>query len=128
VSVLLPTDDLVLYPAGVPDAHGWVTAGDTAGADPTWSGRGALQLDAGVTAPGASQGGGAGPFDPARTPLGAVFLPPDAPALDGMVLSARGRRYVLSGTRLMVDPVGAGTDCVVATVTELEVGEGLVSP
>jgi hypothetical protein len=128
VSVLLPTDDVALFAAGVPDAHGWVGAGDDNAAAPMWSGRGALQLSAGITAPGASQGGGAGPFAPAMTPLGSVFLPPDAPVADGMVLTARGRRYVLSSTHLVVDPIGAGNDCMVASVSELEVEEGLVAP
>jgi hypothetical protein len=112
--ILLPTDDLVLYERGQADEHGWVQPGG----EMAWAGRGAVQLAAGVTNSDAGSGGGHGPHDPASAELGTVYLPVDAPAADGMVLEARGRRYTLGQTRFIPDPTGGGADCQVAALTE----------
>lgn len=112
MTVLLATDDLELYPAGAADEHGWVDTGAAA----IWAGRGSLQIVAADTGPGADDGGGHGPFDPASTPNGLVYLPADAPARDGSALEARGERWVLSQVRYVADPAGLGLDCLVAAV------------
>lgn len=115
MAVMLATDELELWPAGDDDAHGWTAAG----ARPAWTGRGSLQLTPGLVDVGASVRGGSGPNNPAGAELGRVILPPDAPAVDGMGLEARGRRYVLSQVYNVADPAGAGLDVVVATVSEV---------
>lgn len=118
MSVLLPTDDLELRAALDEDAHGWAESPGTE-ADPLWAGRGALQLSAGLVGTDAAGAGGSGPFAPRSTSLGSVYLPPDSGATDGMVLSARGKAYALSGCRVVVDPVGGGLDCLVANLSGL---------
>lgn len=115
MAVMLATDELELWPAGDDDAHGWTVDG----ARPTWTGRGSLQLNPGLVAVDAMVGGGSGPNSPAGAKLGRVILPPDAPAVDGMGLGARGRRYVLSQVYNVADPAGAGLEVVVATVSEV---------
>lgn len=115
MSVLLASDELTLYRAEGKDAHGWALPGST----PAWTGKGSLQLTAGLTDQGATFFGGAGPYDPARAQQGTVYLPPDAPAVEGMVLVARDHPYVLGALRFVGDPVGAGADCLVASVSEL---------
>lgn len=117
MTVLLPTDTVSLYPPGGADEHGWVSPPGSS--DPTWVGDGSLQLGPGRTSVRASDDGGAGPFGPASAELGTVYLPTDAPAEDGMVLAARGRLFVLSQTRLVVDPSGGALDCVAASLTEV---------
>lgn len=116
MSVLLPTDDLALYDETLGDEHGWVEPADGAA---LWEGRGSLQLAPGTTGVDAAGTGGAGPFAPLSVQSGAVYLPPDAPARDGLVLTARGARFVLSSTRATPDPVGGGADCIVATATAI---------
>lgn len=119
MSVLLATDRLELYPPAGADDHGWALGGS----EPVWSGRGALQLGAGSTAVGANLAGGHGPHDPLSSPVGAVYLPADAPAADGMVLSARGARYTLGSTRLVTDPAGAGAECITAALVGYDPAE-----
>lgn len=113
MSLLLAADAVTLYPPGTPDERGWTGPGTSA----AWSGTGNLQLAAGVSDPRAVEGGGTGPFGPARLEAGALYLPPDAAPADGMTAEVRGQRWVLSMVRLVPDPVGSGLDCWEAAVT-----------
>jgi hypothetical protein len=114
MSLLLAADLVTLYPPGSPDERGWAGPGTV----PVWSGQCNLQLGPGVTDPRAAEGGGAGPFGPARTLSGELYLPPEAKPEDGWTADVgAGFRYVLSDVRLVPDPAGAGLDCWVATAT-----------
>jgi hypothetical protein len=114
VTLLLATDPVELYPAeDQADAHGWALPGTA----PGWTGAGNLQLSAGTSDPRAADPGGRGPFDPAAVEAGSLFLPIDAAPADGMVAVIRGRAFVVSNVRLVVDPTGGGVDCYVAAVT-----------
>jgi len=110
--LLLPTDDVVLYPPGQLDGHGWRQPGTR----PSWAGRGALQLLPGVSDARAATGGGHGPHGPARDLTGNLFLPPDAAPVEGMSALIRGRVFVLSQVRQVLDPTGPGIGCWTATV------------
>lgn len=114
--VLLAPDEVALYePAGL-DPHGWRLPGD----EPAWQGRGNLQLGPGISDPRAGPGGGRGPFGPARDQAGTLYLPvmDGLEIEDGQVAVIRGRVYVLSQARLVVDPSGwLPISCWVATVT-----------
>lgn len=117
MSILLATDDVVLTPPSEnTDEHGWRLPGT----DPYWTGRGALQLRAGISDPRAADGGGRGPYGPARDEVGDLYLPPELTVLEGTTAEVRGRRYVLSQVRLVVDPVGGGLDCWAATATSVD--------
>ena len=114
---------LLLFPDTV-DLHGPLSTVDTYGSaepDPVvvWTGPGNLQLNGGVSDPRASDGGGAGPYDPAQAPAGQLFLPDDAPVAEGCVADIRGAQYVLSQTYLAVDPVAGDLGCWVATAREV---------
>ena len=113
-ALLLAVDAVTLYPAGPADVLGWSTGTGTA---PVWSGTGNLQLSAGVSDPRASEGGGFGPFAPARVESGVLYLPDDAQPADGMTADVRGARWVLSQVRLVADPTGGPLTCWAATVT-----------
>ena len=112
MSLLLAPDQVDLYPPGTADERGWTRPGTTA----AWSGQGNLQLAAGQSDPRSEVGGGTGMFGPARLESGALFLPPDAQPADGMTAQVRGHRWVLTNTRLVIDPVGGGLDCWVASI------------
>jgi len=107
MTLLLAADPVTLYRPGNPDERGWTGPGSSA----AWSGTGNLQLSAGVSDPRAAEGGGTGVFGPARLESGELYLPPDASPADGMTAEVRGKRWVLSHTRLVADPVGTGLDC-----------------
>lgn len=96
------------------DAHGW--AGRPSA--PVWTGTGNLQLAPGRSDPQATGGGGHGPFDPAVTPAGDLFLPSQARPADGMTAVIRGRTWVLSQVRNIPDPTGGVLSCWAAAVTE----------
>jgi len=113
MSVLLAVEPVTLYPPGTADERGWTGPGATA----AWTGTGNLQLAAGQSDPRAEGGGGTGMFGPARLESGELFLPPDAQPADGMTAEVRGRRWVLTNTRLVIDPVGGDLDCWVAVAT-----------
>lgn len=115
--ILLPTDDCALYgQPPVADEHGFIEAPTEA----AWEGRGSLQLAGGITGTDASDAGGHGPWGPASDALGTVYLPPESEAVDGMVLVSRDTSYTLSATHLVRDPIGAGSDAIVANVTEFD--------
>jgi len=120
--VLLAPDDVTLYPPGTePDGHGWAQPST----EPFWTGRGSLQLQPGISDPLASGSGGAGPFDPARTDEGALYLPPGVEVRDGCRALVRGRMFVLSNTRLVRDPTGTGmADCYAAAVSATDTWPG----
>lgn len=115
--ILIETDDVVCYPPSPEtDEHGWRLPGS----EPYWSGRGTLQLRAGVSDPRAAEGGGRGPFGPARDNVGDLFLPPDLELLEGSTAEIRGHRYALSQVRLVLDPTALGLDCWAATATSFD--------
>jgi hypothetical protein len=119
VTVLLAADHVDLYPPdAAEDSHGWALPDLAA---PFWTGLGNLQLAAGRSDPAAGYGGGAGPFDPAQTASGELYLPPDAAAYDGAVAVVAGQGFVLSQVRLVADPLnpGAGASCLAASVSGL---------
>jgi hypothetical protein len=119
MTVLLAADQVALYPPGTSaDAHGWALEPEGA---PSWSGRGNLQLGAGLSDPRAADRGGHGPFDPSATQAGIVFLPPDAQPAEGGVIVVRGQAFSLSQVRYVRDPRDYGhfMDCWAATVTEV---------
>ena len=121
MSLFLPTDDVALYAAGEPDEHGWVR--EAVGAVPAWSGRASIQLAPALVDVSATGRGGAGPFDPATAPAGTVYLPPETeavPVVDGMVLTGRGRRFVLAAVRAIPDPVAGSAACVVAELNGVD--------
>jgi hypothetical protein len=113
VTVLLAADPVDLYaPDLATDSHGWALPGTV----PSWSGLGSLQLSAGSSDPRATERGGHGPFDPAAVESGSLYLPLAAAPAEGTVAVVRGRAFVLSSVRLVVDPTGGGIDCYVAAV------------
>lgn len=113
--VLLPTDQVELYPPDSEDGHGWAFPAD--GILPWWSGAGNLQLVPADTDPRAADRGGGGPYDPGGYEQGTLYLPPDAEPVEGSAALIRGRGWVLSGVRLVVDPTGGPCGCWTATVT-----------
>jgi hypothetical protein len=116
---LIAPDPMTLYPpTGETDEHGWALPGS----EPYWTGQGALQLQPGISDPRAADGGGMGPYNPARDKVGAVFLPVEAGLIEGSVLVCRGRTYFVSQSRFVGDPTGNGDgtaplDCWTAQVT-----------
>jgi len=115
--LLLGTDTVSLYaPAADADAHAWALPG----AEPYWTGPGALQLGPGLSDPRNTQGGGHGPYDPHAAPGGQLFLPPDCPLAEGSAAQVRGAWWAVSQVRLVTDPTvapGGGISCMTATVT-----------
>jgi len=116
--LLLATDDVALFPPGTLDDHGWREPGRA----PAWAGTGNLQLAPGVSNPQANQGGGHGPFGPARDLAGTLYLPPDASVDDGWVARVRDRVFAVSQVRLVKDPFdpAEGISCVAMTVTSVD--------
>lgn len=119
MTVLLPADEVTLYPPGGLDAHGWRLP-PTPGTDPYWQGTGNLQLAAGISDPHGAAGGGRGPHGPARDLTGQLYVPAGFNLTEGSVAVIRDRVFVLSQARLVRDPAGAGLDCQVATVTSTD--------
>jgi hypothetical protein len=119
VSLLIGRDPVALYPAGGADSHGWVLPG----ARPVWEGIGNLQAGPGRSDPRAADGGGHGPQDPAAIPSAVLYLPPEAPLVDGMTAEIAGRRYAVSQARIVNDPRPTGElDCWAATATAAGTG------
>lgn len=112
---MLATDDVELFRPGPRDEHGWQSPPDDA--RPYWQGRGNLQLATGPSDPRAGQGGGRGPYNPRSDELGLLYLPADVELADGCAARIRGEMFVLSQTRLVLDPVGTGLDLRMATAT-----------
>lgn len=120
MTLLLAPDHGVLYPPALGvDAHGWATSPESTH-EAIWAGPCNLQMGVGVTNVDAAQGGGHGPFDPASVTQGEVYLPSDCGARNGSVLVSNSAAYTLGSVRLVNDPIHAGNDCVVATVSEVE--------
>jgi hypothetical protein len=119
VTVLLAADAVELYQPGDLDGHGWRDPGE--GARPCWRGMGSLQLIAGLSEARAADGGGRGPYEPARTEAGNLFLPLGSNPADGMTARVRGQSFALGQVRLIQDPTvpGGGISCWAAAVTEL---------
>jgi hypothetical protein len=113
--LLLAADAVALYPPGPADVLGWATEGVP---PPAWEGTGNLQLAAGMTNPRATEGGGFGPFSPARAQQGVLYLPAEAAPADGMTAECRGIRWALGGVRLVVDPSGGDLTCFEAIATQ----------
>jgi hypothetical protein len=114
MTMLLAADQLTLYPSGSQaDGHGWALPDST----PVWQGIGNLQLDPGYSDARATESGGSGPYQPAHRPSGQLFLPTDAPLVDGVTVQVRGERYVCSLSRTVMDPTGGALSCQVATVS-----------
>jgi hypothetical protein len=115
MSLMLAVDPVELYPPGGLDAHGQREPGVV----PSWIGEGNLQLFPGPSDPRGAGGGGRGAYQPAADEAGNLYLPPEAAVTEGMAALIRGRMYVLSRVRQVVDPigVGAGLGCWTATVT-----------
>lgn len=120
MTLLLAPDPVELHPPGVLDAHGWRE--QTTDPAPSWVGSGNLQLGPGRSDPRAADSGGRGPSDPARTEDGVLYLPPEAPALDGCGALVRGRMWLLSQVRLVADPTfpEGGLTCWAATASGVE--------
>lgn len=117
VTLLLAPDHVLLYQrSDLGDAHGW----GLPGADAAWEGDGNLQQQAGRSDVQANDGGGHGPYDPAYGGTGTLYLPEDAPAEEGMAAVCQGRRWYLSQVRPVLDPLGNGSGCLVASVTTAE--------
>ena len=115
VSVLLGADQVTLYRAAPPDAHGWALPDLSS---PVWTGAGSFQRAQGRTDAGAAQGGGHGPYDPNAGALATIYLPPGAPVADGLIAEVGGEHYWLGQARPVHDPRGTGDlDCWVATAT-----------
>jgi hypothetical protein len=116
--LLLAADTVTLFgPSAGQDERGWAQPGS----DPAWTGPGNLQLAPGPSDPRAAGGGGHGPYAPAAVAAGQLFLPPEAgEPRDGWTAQVRGRRWVLSGVRLVIDPADplGGLSCWAADVTE----------
>jgi hypothetical protein len=113
VTLLLALDQVELYPAGELDAHGWRQPGTV----PVWAGLGNLQQQPGHSDPQATAGGGHGPHDPRRDRVGVLYLPADAPLVDGITAEVNGQPWALSQTRIVRDPTGGPLDCWAATAT-----------
>jgi hypothetical protein len=113
MSLLLGADWVTLLAPATDDPHGWTLPGTTV----LWEGSGNLQRAAGQTDIGMGTGGGQGPFNPNWAELGQLFLPPDAPVVDGVIAQVGGTQYVLRQCRPVHDPRGTGDlDCWVAVV------------
>lgn len=118
MTVLLAADQVDLYPPSAAlDEHGWRLPDTTTS---YWSGVGNLQLQPGISIPTAADGGGRGPFGPARDLLGTLFLPADVPLLEGSTAVIRGRWFVISETRQVTDPTDSGLDCWAAIATSID--------
>jgi hypothetical protein len=123
-------DPMTLYPPSEDlDEHGWRLPSPEA----YWSGKGNLQQYPGIADVRASDGGGRGPFGPARDRTGSVFLPVEAQLIEGSVLECRGRFYYLTQCRFIGDPTGNGDgtaplDCWTATATSFDTWPGVEVP
>jgi hypothetical protein len=120
---MLAPDQVDLYPgSGQADAHGWALPPE---AEAAWSGQGNLQAQPGRSDARATDGGGHGPYEPGQSPSAVLLLPPEAEPQDGQVAMIRGRPWVLSQTRLVLDPLGEAAlapdalTCYAATATEV---------
>lgn len=111
MTVLLPTDHVVLAAPGGLDGHGWRQGGG----EDYWEGEGALQLGAGVSQVQAASGGGRGPHGPAADLRGELYLPAAARPGEGHTARVRGREFTLSQVRWVADPLGGQIGCWVAT-------------
>jgi hypothetical protein len=119
MSLLIARDEIALYPPAGRDGHGWALPGSV----PVWRGRGSLQATPGQSDTQAADGGGHGPHGPARTPGAVLYLPPEAPAGDGMTALIGGKPWALSQCRMVTDPRESGElDCWAATATEARSG------
>lgn len=113
--LLLAADTVELYAKpGAADAHGWAEPGS---APPAWTGAGNLQLAPGTADARSSERGGHGPFDPAATGQGTLFLPPEANPAAGMTALVRGTVWALSQVRKIADPTGGTLDCWAAAAS-----------
>ena len=119
VALILAPDRVELYDPGPRDAYGWQ---DPPAEPPRarWCGEGNLQLAGGLSNPRGDAGGGYGPHNPARSPSGVLYLPPEACPVEGASARVRGRWWVLSQVRDITDPGGTGLGCYMATVTGTE--------
>lgn len=115
MTLLLAPDAVDLYPAGSLDAHGWREQGT----DPTWTGWGNLQLGPGRSDPRAADSGGHGPSDPAAVEDGVLYLPSEAPVVEGCGAMIRGRMFLLANVRLIPDPTypAGGLTCYASTAS-----------
>jgi len=111
--LLLSPAQVALYDqAADPDTHGWAQPDLSA---PVWQGQCSYQPGPGPSDPRASEGGGAGPYEPNAAALATLYLPPDAPVADGMVAVVGSQHLALARARLVTDPTGTGQlDCWVA--------------
>jgi hypothetical protein len=115
--LMLGADQVTLYPPQGEDSHGWALPGTSS----VWMGNGNIQRAAGQNDIGMQSAGGQGPFNPNWAELGIIYLPPDAPAVDGMIAESGGIQYVLRQVRPVNDPRGTGDlDCWVATLNGID--------
>ena len=127
---LVAPDPVTLYPPSSDlDEHGWQLPGSPS----YWSGNGNLQLMPGVSDVRAGDGGGRGPYGPARDRLGQLFLPVEMDLIEGSIAECRGRWYYLTQTRFVGDPTGNGDgtsplDCWTATATSFDTWPGVEMP
>lgn len=102
---LVAPDPVTLFPpSGDLDEHGWALPGS----EPYWSGSGNLQAFPGIADVRAADGGGRGPFGPARDRSGTLYLPVEMELIEGSVAEIRGRHYYLTQVRFVGDPTGSG--------------------
>lgn len=122
MSVLLPTNEIILFAPDIADDHGWTLPPEPI---PVWVGQGSVQLSFGTTGTGADQTGGSGPFKPNAVMTGTGYLPPEAKPRNGMLLATAevgglvndGQRFVVSGCRFIPDPTRGSLDCWAVTLT-----------
>jgi hypothetical protein len=118
MTLLLGVDDVTLWqPTPGDDTYG--SALEDLAFISAWQGKGNLQLTGGASDLRAAEGGGRGPFAPAQSAAGQLFLPLDAPVTEGITADIRGSTYVLSQTHVVADPLGGDLGCWEATVTEV---------
>lgn len=119
MSLMLAADVVELFAASsTSDEHGWALPETS---ELLWTGLGNLQLGPGASDPRASDLGGHGPFDPAASEAGVLFLPADVTPADGMVAVVRDQMWVLSQVRRVIDPSGVdgALTCWQAAVEEI---------
>jgi hypothetical protein len=128
---LVAPDLITLYPPSEDlDEHGWRLPATEA----YWQGKGNLQQYPGISDVRASDGGGRGPFGPARDRTGSMFLPvEDLQLIEGSVAECRGRYYYLTQCRFVGDPTGTGDgssplDIWTATATSFDTWPGVEVP
>jgi hypothetical protein len=127
---LISPDPITLYPPSEDlDEHGWRLPDP----EPYWQGMGNLQQAPGISDVRAADGGGRGPFGPARDRYGQVFLPVEMQLIEGSVAECRGRYYFLTQCRFAGDPTGNGDgtsplDCWTASATSFDTWPGVVTP